>query len=158
MSFTIYGGSLTINRALADGGGFEPPVPFGTHAFQACTINRSVTHPNNLPLPLTLTLSSSGDNRSRPRRTGTGKGRFLELQSPEQFVERQLNADIKLAEVRIFGAHRIEPHFVNDRLDLKCVSSKQRHAPFCVVETSRTGDQLFHFAGELAPDTGMAFH
>ena len=28
-----------------DGGGFEPPVPFGTHAFQACTINRSVTHP-----------------------------------------------------------------------------------------------------------------
>jgi hypothetical protein len=30
---------------VADGGGFEPPVPFGTHAFQACTINRSVTHP-----------------------------------------------------------------------------------------------------------------
>ena len=28
-----------------DGGGFEPPVPFGTHALQACTINRSVTHP-----------------------------------------------------------------------------------------------------------------
>ena len=28
-----------------DGGGFEPPVPFGTHAFQACTINHSVTHP-----------------------------------------------------------------------------------------------------------------
>ena len=26
-------------------GGFEPPVPFGTHAFQACTIDRSVTHP-----------------------------------------------------------------------------------------------------------------
>ena len=31
--------------SMADGGGFEPPVPFGTHAFQACTINRSVTHP-----------------------------------------------------------------------------------------------------------------
>jgi hypothetical protein len=30
----------------ADGGGFEPPVPFGTHALQACTINRSVTHPS----------------------------------------------------------------------------------------------------------------
>ena len=29
----------------SDGGGFEPPVPFGTHAFQACTINHSVTHP-----------------------------------------------------------------------------------------------------------------
>ncbi len=33
-------------RVLADGGGFEPPVPFGTHALQACTINRSVTHPS----------------------------------------------------------------------------------------------------------------
>src|SRR6266481_9157838 len=32
-------------RSRTDGGGFEPPVPFGTHAFQACTINRSVTHP-----------------------------------------------------------------------------------------------------------------
>src|SRR6266487_53863 len=31
---------------MADGGGFEPPVPFGTHAFQACTINHSVTHPS----------------------------------------------------------------------------------------------------------------
>ena len=30
-----------------DGGGFEPPVPFGTHAFQACTINHSVTHPED---------------------------------------------------------------------------------------------------------------
>jgi hypothetical protein len=33
----------------ADGGGFEPPVPFGTHAFQACTIDRSVTHPLERP-------------------------------------------------------------------------------------------------------------
>jgi hypothetical protein len=30
---------------LADGEGFEPPVLFSTHAFQACTIDRSVTHP-----------------------------------------------------------------------------------------------------------------
>ena len=40
---------------MADGGGFEPPVPFGTHAFQACTIDRSVTHPN------------VGPSRPRPR-------------------------------------------------------------------------------------------
>ena len=33
----------------SDGGGFEPPVPFGTHAFQACTIDRSVTHPLERP-------------------------------------------------------------------------------------------------------------
>jgi hypothetical protein len=37
--------SCTRSTSGADGGGFEPPVPFGTHAFQACTINHSVTHP-----------------------------------------------------------------------------------------------------------------
>ena len=35
------------NCHVADGRGFEPRVPFGTHAFQACTIDRSVTHPRN---------------------------------------------------------------------------------------------------------------
>jgi hypothetical protein len=30
---------------LADGEGFEPSVPCGTHAFQACPIDRSGTHP-----------------------------------------------------------------------------------------------------------------
>ena len=30
---------------MADGEGFEPSVPFGTHAFQACPIDRSGTHP-----------------------------------------------------------------------------------------------------------------
>src|SRR5207244_10238178 len=39
--------TLTSRKSRTDGGGFEPPVPFGTHAFQACTINRSVTHPLN---------------------------------------------------------------------------------------------------------------
>jgi hypothetical protein len=42
-------GSLSLvfrsKRNLADGRGFEPLVPCGTHAFQACTIDRSVTHP-----------------------------------------------------------------------------------------------------------------
>jgi hypothetical protein len=28
-----------------DGAGFEPAVPCGTHAFQACPIDRSGTHP-----------------------------------------------------------------------------------------------------------------
>ena len=32
---------------LADGEGFEPSVPCGTHAFQACTIDHSVTHPKD---------------------------------------------------------------------------------------------------------------
>ena len=39
-----------------DGGGFEPPVPFGTHAFQACTINHSVTHPFQFLLLLLIVI------------------------------------------------------------------------------------------------------
>jgi hypothetical protein len=40
-----------------DGGGFEPPVPCGTHALQACTINRSVTHPERIFLFLFILIS-----------------------------------------------------------------------------------------------------
>jgi hypothetical protein len=119
---------------LADGGGFEPPVPFGTHAFQACTIDRSVTHPSNLPLPLHLNLTQARDNRTQPRLRGRGRGRLLQLQAPEQFVEWQLNTDVEFAEVGVLGADRIEAHFVNDRLDLERIARKQSHAPFCVVE------------------------
>ena len=68
-------------------GRIRTPVPFwGTHAFQACTIDRSVTHPS------------------------TGRGIVsdrlirLKLQAAEQFVERQLNADEKFAEVRVYSA------------------------------------------------------
>src|SRR5204863_2104895 len=86
------------------------------------------------------------------------RGRLSQLQAPEQLVERQLNADVKFAEVRVLGADRIEPHLVNDGFDLKRVAREKGHAPFGVVETGRTGDQLFYFAGELAPDTGVSFH
>ena len=33
-------------RAKAEKEGFEPPVPCGTHAFQACTIGHSVIPPD----------------------------------------------------------------------------------------------------------------
>ena len=38
--------SLKAPLVGADGGGFEPPLPFGKHAFQACAIDRSATHPD----------------------------------------------------------------------------------------------------------------
>ena len=31
--------------------GFEPPVPFGTHDFQSCTFDHSVTSPGGVRLP-----------------------------------------------------------------------------------------------------------
>src|SRR5947207_2312861 len=35
----------SLKKGTADGGGFEPPLPFGKHAFQACAIDHSATHP-----------------------------------------------------------------------------------------------------------------
>ena len=37
--------SRVHEEALAEGRGFEPPVPKGTHAFQASTIDHSDTPP-----------------------------------------------------------------------------------------------------------------
>jgi hypothetical protein len=42
----MHSGNTIRSARETDGGGFEPPVPCGTHAFQACTIDRSVTHPD----------------------------------------------------------------------------------------------------------------
>src|SRR5262249_24067132 len=112
----------------------------------------------DLPLPLNLNPSGTGNDRKLVRLRGSGRGRLSKLHAPEQFVERQLNADEKFAEVGVLGADWIEPHFVNDRFDLKRVARETGYAPFGIVETSRTSDQLFHFTGELAPDTGMSFH
>src|SRR4030095_6710436 len=82
----------------------------------------------------------------------------LQSQSTEQFCEWQLNSDVKFAEIRILGADGIETHFVNDRFDLKCIAREQRHAPFRVIEAGRARDKLFHFAGELASNSGVPFH
>jgi hypothetical protein len=107
---------------MADGGGFEPPVPFGTHALQACTINRSVTHPKESS-SASESYSPLGESY-RVRLRLSGRGRVSQLQATEQFVERQLKADVKFAEVCVLGADRVETHFVNDCLDLKCVPRK----------------------------------
>ena len=36
--------------------GFEPPVPFGTHDFQSCTFDHSVTSPGGVRLPSSIDL------------------------------------------------------------------------------------------------------
>ena len=40
-----------------DGQGFEPWLPFGKHAFQACALDHSATHPNQLMLLLRIVLT-----------------------------------------------------------------------------------------------------
>src|SRR6186713_2761646 len=113
---------------------------------------------NNLPLPLNLNLYGSRDNPNRVRLRGSGRGRLLQLQAPEQFVQGQLNPDIKFAEVGVLRADRVEPHFVNDGFDLKGVAREKSDAPLRVIEPGRTGNELFYFSGKLAPDAGVAFH
>ena len=52
---TVWFGSLAL-YALAERGGFEPPVLFwSTHDFQSCTFNRSVTSPRNIRIAETKT-------------------------------------------------------------------------------------------------------
>src|SRR4026208_1908521 len=59
----------------SDGGGFEPPVPFGTHAFQACTINHSVTHPSCGPHG-EATRNTTAKTARRKRDIATSPARF----------------------------------------------------------------------------------
>src|SRR5437762_1435813 len=82
----------------------------------------------------------------------------LKLQPPEQFVERELQADVELAEFAVVGAHGVEAHFVNDRLNLKRVLGEQRDTPLGIVESGRTSDQLFHFPGVLPANGAMPEH
>ena len=58
---------------MADGQGFEPWLPFGKHAFQACALDHSATHPI---------------------------GAKLEAATGETVVERQLQANLKFVEIR----------------------------------------------------------
>gem|GEM_PF-7040996 len=39
---------MVAREEVAEEGGFEPPVPFGTFAFQANTIGHSVTPPRSI--------------------------------------------------------------------------------------------------------------
>src|SRR6266699_2208838 len=121
--FTCYGGWAGIRTP----GAFRHTRFPGVH-------NRPLCHPSfcRLPLPLNLSLSIKNQNRLR------GSGRFLKLQPAEQFVELELQADIKFTEVAIDRAHFVETHLVNDRLDLKSVAREQRHSPFSIIEPART--------------------
>ena len=68
--------------------------------------------------------------------------RTLQLQAAKQFVERELNANVKFAEIGIGRAHFVEAHLVDDGFDLERVVREKSHAPFGIVETGRTGDEI----------------
>ena len=82
----------------------------------------------------------------------------LQLQPPEQFIERKLNADEEFSEVRVVGADFIEAHFVDDFLDLEGVARKKGDTPLGIIQAGRAGDKLLYFAGKFAANFGMAAH
>jgi hypothetical protein len=63
-------------RGVADGQGFEPWLPFGKHAFQACALDHSATHPI---------------------------GAKLKAATGGTVVEWQLQANVKFAEIVAFA-------------------------------------------------------
>ena len=75
------------------------------------------------------------------------------MQAAKQFVEGQLNANVKFAEVGIGRAHFIETHLIDDRFDLEGIVREKRHPPLGIVETGRTRNELFYFTGVLAADS-----
>src|SRR5574338_17481 len=121
------------------GGDSNPRCLLSTHAFQACTIDRSVTHPCwRAPACNSGRPRSSGERRvrasvaavcdcrkgehdaSRAVLLGVHKARCraLELEAAKELVERELNTNVKLAEIGISRAHFVEAHLVNDRFNL----------------------------------------
>ena len=46
-SHAVVGAAAGPRRLAAEGEGFEPSVPFSTHAFQACTFGHSVIPPES---------------------------------------------------------------------------------------------------------------
>ena len=87
----------------------------------AHTLSRRAQSTTLSPILKILLNFSLGQDRGN-RNSVDQRKRPLQLQPAEQFVEWQLNADVKFAEVRVLGADGIETHFVNDRFDLKCVA------------------------------------
>ena len=82
----------------------------------------------------------------------------LQLQAAKQFVEGQLNANVKFAEVGVGRAYFIEAHLIDDRFDLEGIAREKRHAPFRIVEPGGSGDQLLHLSSVLSPDSAVAEH
>src|SRR2546430_16452014 len=84
-------GPETQVRRDTDGGGFEPPVPFGTHAFQACTINHSVTHPSVAVVPYNIGNTT--------RRRLNSKSGAKTPRSPKHFVRNALESQVRFAKL-----------------------------------------------------------
>lgn len=58
--------------AMAEGGGFEPPTPFGEHAFQACALSHSAIPPG-ARLPGRRSIAGRGGRAKQAARVRGGQ-------------------------------------------------------------------------------------
>ena len=81
-----------------------------------------------------------------------------ELDSLEQLIERELNPEIEFAEFRKTRTYFVEPHFVDNALNVESVVRKKRNAPFPVVQPGCTGYELPDPTRVLPSYARMAAH
>ena len=86
------------------------------------------------------------------------EGRILEVKSGKDFIDRKLETGEEVTELSILGTDGIEAHFVNDAFEIDGVVSKERDAPFPVIEARGAGDELEDFAVPSSPDFGVTSH
>src|SRR5258708_16718337 len=83
---------------------------------------------------------------------------ILEQQSLKQLIEWQLQTHKKLAEFGEPNAHVVETHLINNRLHFEDILSKQRDAPFPIIQDGCTRNELPNSADVLAPNATEPAH
>src|ERR1051326_7150867 len=68
------------------------------------------------------------------------------------------HADIECAEERVNSADLVEAHFVNELLEDERIIGEKVDAPFPVVETDRSGDDLPNLSRVPATDQAVLVH
>ena len=66
-------------------------------------------------------------------------GHRLESDAAEKFVERQLDANVEIAELPVFDGDHVEAHLIDDLFDLGGVFGEEGDAPLVFVEAGRSG-------------------
>src|SRR5215475_10470601 len=121
------------------------------------------TYPSNPSVPKTTTKfvsqSVSDRNRANNARATLPASRRQSPREPcSQVGWLEANAHIECSKQGIQRTGRIKTHFADELFKDQWIISKQADAPFPVVQTDGTTDNLRHFAGVLASDHAVPTH
>src|SRR5262245_11360696 len=121
------------------------------------------TYPSNPSVPKTTTKyvfpSVSDRNRANNASTTLPASRRQSPREPCSQVGRlEANAHVERSKQGIQRTGGIKTHFVDELFKDQWIIGKQADAPFPVVQTDGTTDNLRHFAGVLASDHAVSTH